>query len=140
MIKIQFPELFKYQNMHTNKINLYLSSENYFKKMPLNEFIFRFNIIDIIETERPKLIRLYNKLYPKNRKTSIIPIHITPIIFEQLLLQENIYTKRTHIIFYFKTTPYQKKIDMLNVNEIYNCLFHKIDEKQKMNKVNLKSL
>ena len=59
MNKIQFPELFKYQHVHTDKINL--TSKNYLKKMPLNEFIFRFNKIDIIETERPKLIRLYNK-------------------------------------------------------------------------------
>ena len=139
MNKIQFPELFKYQKFYiSDKINLYLSSDNYHKKMSIDEFIFRFNDIDIVPKDRVKLLRLYNKLYPKKRKTSIIPIHTTPTSFEQLLIQENIYTKRSHIIFYFKITSGKKEIDMLNVDQIYRCLFRKL-KKQQFNKVVLKS-
>jgi hypothetical protein len=139
MNKIQFPELFKYQKFYiSDKINLYLSSDNYHKKMSIDEFIFRFNDIDIVPKDRVKLLTLYNKLYPKKRKTSIIPIHTTPTSFEQLLIQENIYTKRSHIIFYFKITSGKKEIDMLNVDQIYRCLFRKL-KKQQFNKVVLKS-
>ena len=139
MTKIQFPELFKYQEFYnSDKINLYLSSDNYHKKMSIDEFIFRFNDIDIVPKDRVKLLTLYNKFYPKKRKTSIIPIHTTPISFEQLLVQENIYTKRSHIIFYFKIISGKKEIDMLNVDQIYRCLFTKL-KKQQFNKVVLKS-